>query len=102
MSLRSEAEDNLQVTSTGVVEKRCIFCKMSRRRINSAYQNLLQAGAMDQSVVQDLINQSYDEAMKREYGSADFIAKEIHYHKKCRIEFSNRVNKVSCEPFVAL
>ena len=98
MSLRSgDPNDKVKESRTGVLEKRCIFCKMERKSVNRKLQPLVTASSFDaQEKMKDYINRSGDNQMKLSLGnvSHDFISIEVHYHRHCKSKFFKEVERV--------
>ena len=43
--------------------------------------------------MKNIITNSDDQQLVHEYGNIDFLAQEVCYHRKCRLEFTYQVSK---------
>ena len=79
-------------STTGVLEKKCIFCKCpDRKHFPSGFENLSICEVLEaQDGIILAARQQGDRDFLREYENIDFIAKEVMYHKTCRKRYISK------------
>ena len=84
-------------SSSGVLEKKCIFCNQVRKKVKGKYQNLTKnASSETEFLIRDAMLQLDDNTLGLRIGNykygegADFVALEVHYHNFCKQEYLNR------------
>ena len=74
--------------SSGVLEKKCIFCKRAYKKVNGKKQPLSQCTLdSSQDFIKNMIKQQGDEHLDALVGNISFHSKEVHYHNKCRQDY---------------
>ena len=87
-------ETAVNKSTTGVFEKKCLFCKKSQRKVKQKQQPLISC-TLDscEDFMKNIIIQSEDQKLVYEYGNVNFPAKEVCYHHKCRLEFTYEASR---------
>ena len=69
-------------TSSGVLEKKCIFCKREHKKVKGKWQHLTQC-TLDsaEDFIKSVIKQRGDVELNTLVGDISFHAQEVHYHK---------------------
>lgn len=94
---RSKVKVPVVTTSTiGVLEKKCIFCKGPVcKHFPRGFETLSPYETMQaQENILNCAKQLKDNDFLRKYGHIDFIAKEVMYHKTCRVRYISKGAKV--------
>ncbi len=80
--------------SSGVLEKKCIFCKRVQKKVKGKWQPLTQC-TLDsaEDLINNMIKQRGDDNLNVLVGNISFHAKEVHYHHKCRQDYVNEANR---------
>ena len=79
-------------STSGVLEKKCIFCNGSgRKHFTSSFEMLSPCQTLQaQESILNAGRQLKDVDLLREYEHVDIIAKEVHYHNTCRVRYVSR------------
>ena len=85
-------------TSSGVLEKKCIFCKREHKKVKGKWQPLTQC-TLDsaEDFIKSVIKQRGDDELNTLVGDISFHAKEVHYHKKCLQDYVDEAKKLEKE-----
>ena len=85
-------------TSSGVLEKKCIFCKREHKKVKGKWQPLTQC-TLDsaEDFIKSVIKQRGDDELDTLVGDISFHAEEVHYHKKCRQDYVDEAKKLEKE-----
>lgn len=79
-------------STTGVLEKKCIFCKCPGcKDFTTGFQlpsNCETIQAQDN--IKEAARQKRDTDFLREYGNIDFITKDVKYHRTCNRKYISR------------
>ena len=89
---RSNVTAPIPVSSSGVFSKLCIFCSQKEIKFKYMRQKLVPITSKDlQASVKEYAELLDDDEMRVRIATVtDFAAKEVHYHRICRVNYQNR------------
>ena len=83
-------------SSTGIMQKICIFCTKKDKKQNGSKQKLVLVKAGDfEEKIKKYATTPGDQALLSKLGSLDFAAKEMRYHAICRTKYQTAAEQVS-------
>ena len=94
------SKTKLNVSHTGVLEHKCIFCQKSRvynaKKRGGFYENISSCQTkMAEQTIKKAFQWDPSPTLRNEYGYTDFLAKEVHYHDSCKTRYVLKMKSLS-------
>ena len=92
MSTRSSfSPKTIQVSSTGVFQKKCIFCLQTVKKHNNIKQSLISVATNKfEENIRTYARWLDDNELLLPLGNSNFVVKEVMYHAVCRVNYQNK------------
>ena len=98
---RKQNKTPLKTSSSGVIERKCIFCNKARKKLKGKWVTIAknESNLTETLIRNAMIDLSDNELMLKignyRYGEGtDFVAMEVHYHNCCKMDFLNKAKLV--------
>lgn len=91
---RSTGAITKSTSRTGVLEARCLFCDQKTKKSNGKKEQMYKCltKEIEMGIRKDIADLQ-DMAMMAKTTDLDFVAKEVQYHRICRLRYGNQVLK---------
>ena len=97
MSTRSSFSPKaIQVSSTGVFQKKFIFCLQTVKKHNNIKQSLISVATIKfEENIGTYVRWLEDNELLLRLRNSDFFAKEVMYHVLCRVNYQNKAGRTA-------
>ena len=84
------------MSSTGVFQKKCIFCLQTVKKHNNIKQSLISVAIIKfEENIWTYARLLDDNELLLRLGNSDFVAKEVMYHAVCRVNYQNKAGRTA-------
>ena len=81
----------IHMSSTGVFQKKCIFCLQAVKKHNNIKHSLISVATINfEENIHTYACWLDDNELLLRLGNSDFVAKEVMYHVVCRVNYQTR------------